>query len=220
MFIESRRACLAACAALLCVSLAAAERFGLSEKLLDYVAKKYGAPTKQRLLAWQALVDENMQQPEAEKLQLVNRFFNQVEFVSDLKHWGKDDYWATPVEMLATNGGDCEDFSIAKYFTLVEMGVPLEHLQITYVKALKLNQAHMVLTYAPNPGAEPLVLDNLIDEIKPALERYDLEPIYSFNGAGLWLAKERGGGRWVGDAKRISLWQDLLRRMDTEANKQ
>ncbi|MEW6314550.1 MAG: transglutaminase-like cysteine peptidase [Pseudomonadota bacterium] len=211
---------LIACATLLCVSLALAERSGLSETLLSFVAQKYGMTAKQRLLDWQALVVASSAEPEAVKLERVNHFFNRVGFIPDSRHWGKEDYWATPVEFLASDGGDCEDFSIAKYFTLVELGVPVERLQITYVKALRLNQAHMVLTYAPKPGAEPLVLDNLVDEIRPASERADLEPVYSFNGIGLWLAKERGRGSLVGDATHIGLWRDLLRRMNIEIGQQ
>ena len=153
---------------------------------------------------------------EKEKLALVNSFINQTRFVDDITHWGKQDYWATPVELLATNGGDCEDFSIAKYFTLREMGVPDERMRITYVKSLKLNQAHMVLTYYPSPDSDPLVLDNLINDVKPASNRSDLLPIYSFNAQDLWLAKERGRGRLVGSSDRISMWLDLLGRIEKE----
>ena len=116
------------------------------------------------------------------KLSLVNTFFNKTDFKSDISHWGKEDYWASPVELLSTNAGDCEDYSIAKYFTLMAMGVPVENLRITYVKAVKLNQAHMVLAYYAAPNEEPLILDNMTDEILPASERTDLVPVYSFNG--------------------------------------
>ena len=85
-----------------------------------------------------------------EKLEKVNRFFNQVNFVSDAIHWQKKDYWATPIEFLASDGGDCEDFALAKYFTLKMLGVPEKKLNLTYVKAWKLNQSHMVLTYYNN----------------------------------------------------------------------
>jgi len=87
-------------------------------------------------------------------------------------------------------------------------------VQETYVKALRLNQAHMVLTYFSAPGTEPVVLDNLIAEIKPARQRNDLMPVYSFNADGLWLAKQRNvSGQMVGGSERIGLWQDLLQRM-------
>ena len=59
-------------------------------------------------------------------------------WISDDEHWGKRDYWATPIEMLATNGGDCEDFSIAKYLTLTQLRVPSDKLRITYVRAPRL----------------------------------------------------------------------------------
>ena len=89
------------------------------------------------------------------------------------------------------------------------MGVPIEKMRIMYVKAIELDQAHMVLTYYATPDAEPVILDNLINDIKLASNRTDLVPVYSFNGDGLWLSKERGKGRRVGSSKRIKLWQDL-----------
>ncbi len=212
-------------AVLVCFAAAVAEnlgaRLGLTDRNLSYVEKKYGQVARKRLLDWQELMISSRNKPELQKLELVNQFFNQVIFVSDLDHWGVEDYWATPVEMLATNGGDCEDFAIAKYFTLAEMGVPVSRLQITYVKALNWNpvsQAHMVLTYYPTPEAIPQVLDNLIPEIKSATLRRDLVPVYSFNGDGLWLAKERGLGRNVGKSDRISLWRTLEARIGKEAN--
>lgn len=212
-------------AVLVCFTVAVAENFGerlgLTDKTLSYVEKKHGQAARKRLLEWRDLMIAGQNKPELQKLELVNQFLNQVIFVSDLDHWGKEDYWATPVETLASNGGDCEDFAIAKYFTLLEMGVPISRLQITYVKALNwnpINQAHMVLTYYPTPGAIPLVLDNLIPEIRSATLRTDLVPVYSFNGDGLWLAKERGLGRNVGTSDRISLWRTLAARVGKEAN--
>lgn len=196
----------------------AAEEFGLSKTLLTYVAEKYGNRAKNRLQDWESVVNDNQSLSVLKKLELVNRFFNKLRFVDDIDHWKKEDYWATPVEFLSTNAGDCEDFSIAKYFTLKEMGVPVERLRITYVKAVKLNQAHMVLTYYARPDAEPLVLDNLIADIKPASSRDDLVPVYSFNGDGLWVSKERGQGRRVGGSERINLWTDLGIRLTEEGS--
>lgn len=206
-------------ALLLCVSSVFAEVTGLTERLLNHVAETYGKEAKLRLIDWQGLIRSGKNRSEPEKLALVNSFFNRVLFVDDIVHWKKPDYWATPVEMLATNGGDCEDFSIAKYLTLREMGVPDERMLITYVKSVKLNQAHMVLTYYPAPEADPMVLDNLVNEIRPASERSDLLPVYSFNGGGLWLSKERGRGRRVGNPAQISLWRDLEARIEKERSR-
>ena len=136
--------------------------------------------------------------------------------MNDLEHWGEEDYWATPVEFIACQAGDCEDFSIAKYFTLDAMGIPEEKLSLTYVKALKYNTYHMVLTYYSRLGAEPLILDNNVDIVKPASRRSDLIPIYSFNGNSLWLAEQRGRGKLAGGSYRLKRWQDLLERMPEE----
>jgi predicted transglutaminase-like cysteine proteinase len=155
---------------------------------------------------------------EKEKLELVNTFFNSnVLFLNDIDLWNKNDYWATPLEMLSIGAGDCEDYSIAKYFTLKELGVDETKLRITYVKATQIGQAHMVLTYFETKRSVPLVLDNLIIDIKPASQRGDLVPVYSFNGTGLWLAKSRGEGQRVGEASRLSLWNDLEQRMREQA---
>lgn len=185
--------------------------------LLDKIAQNYGPSAKQRIIDWQNLIKAAKTAPEPDKLRLVNDFFNQnIQFVDDLSLWIKNDYWATPVETLYKGAGDCEDFAIAKYFTLLEIGVADNKLRITYVKALELNQAHMVLTYFDSPQAIPRVLDNLKQDIAPASERNDLEPVYSFNGSGLWLAKAKGSGRQVGTAGQVNAWADLKRRMLAE----
>jgi predicted transglutaminase-like cysteine proteinase len=203
---------------LLCcmATLALAGGFQLTDHLLSEIARHYGADARSRAEQWRDMINQGTDIPEAEKLAHVNAFFNRLPFVSDLEHWGMEDYWATPIEMLATNGGDCEDFSIAKYITLKEMGVPESRMRLTYVKALRLNQSHMVVTYFPTPDADPLVLDNLVDRIVPASQRRDLLPVYSFNGEGLWLAKARGTGQRVGGSDRIGLWRDLMTRMHEE----
>jgi len=154
--------------------------------------------------------------PEREQLAEVNRFFNRnIQFSDDIWVWEQDDYWATPVESLIRGAGDCEDYALAKYFTLRRLGVPSEKLRITYVKALRLNQAHMVLTYYATPGADPLVLDNIDGVIRPASQRSDLLPVYAFNAEGLYLPSA-GGGKRSGDGKRLSRWQDVLRKMHAE----
>lgn len=187
--------------------------FELSDRLLNYVREEFGQEAHARLEDWQKLQRIAANAPRERQLALVNTFFNRVRFVSDMEHWGEEDYWATPVELLTTNGGDCEDFSIAKYLTLKSMGVPDEELRIVYVKALDLNQAHMVLAWYPTPDADPLILDNLINQIKPASQRNDLEPVYSFNGEGLWLNQSGGQQQRIGDAGKLGHWQDMNKRL-------
>jgi len=206
----------------LAISLCIAGVASFSPALLAKVEREFGIEARHRMLNWQQLIDTDRGRDKREIIHSVNQFFNRVHFVSDSMHWGRADYWATPVEFLATNGGDCEDFSIAKYFTLRELGIPDGQLRITYVKAarsawLQTAQAHMVLAYYPSPEAEPLILDNLTDDILPASMRSDLEPVYSFNGLGLWVAKEKGAGYTsLGNPGRIDFWNDMNIRMQQE----
>lgn len=204
---------------LLLVSLAALaqEIVGITEAQIAKLAAQFGPVAKSRLGGWRDLLNNPKYKklPEEDKLRVVNDFMNLTQFIADLKHWGKEDYWATPLEFLSTDGGDCEDYSIAKYFTLRALGVPDEKLRITYVKELVVyNEPHMVLAYFPTPDAEPVVLDNINPAIRPASQRTDLLPVYSFNGSGLWLAKEQTGrGQSVGGSDRIGHWRDLQARL-------
>jgi len=165
------------------------------------------------LREWQNLILSNKSISDIDKLKKVNQFFNQLEFVDDIDNWGEDDYWATPNEFIVCQAGDCEDFSIAKYFTLCAMGVPEGQLSLTYVKAVKYNAHHMVLTYDSTPGAEPLILDNIVNTVNPASERLDLIPIYRFNETGLWLVEQQKRGKLVGRSNQLKQWQNVLERM-------
>jgi len=184
--------------------------------ILDTAEKRYGSlgNAKTRIQAWEALLEDSAHLAEQDQLDSVNRFFNrQIRFADDSRVWQQVDYWATPIESLIKGAGDCEDYAIAKYFSLRRLGIPSDKLRITYVKALRLNQAHMVLTYYPSPSAEPLVLDNLINQIRPASQRQDLLPVYAFNAEGLYLPGSRSK---KSDSKKLSRWQDLLKKMRTE----
>ncbi len=180
------------------------------------MSRTFGPQARKKLLAWVELINTDNSRDDLAKLKKVNRFFNRIRFVDDILHWQQKDYWATPVEFISSGAGDCEDFAIAKYFTLKALGVAESRLNITYVKAVKLNQAHMVLTYYKKPGAEPLIIDNLVDKILPASKRRDLLPVYSFNGSGLWLAKQRGRGKKVGSSSGLARWKNMLQRLPDE----
>lgn len=168
---------------------------------------------------WQLLLRRTQAAPESERIRQVNDFFNQrLAFDDDFSVWGKSDYWATPLESMAQGRGDCEDFTITKYFSLLALGVPVNKLRLVYVRAklrgvdgMLQQQAHMVLAYYPQPNADPLVLDNLNKQILPASRRSDLSPVFSFNSAGLW----RGTGNQSSQSN-LSRWQDLLIRARSE----
>lgn len=192
----------------------AARQMPVPDALVAQAGRDFDAVTAARVARWQALFGELQGAGERAQLEAVNRFFNaEIPFVSDQRHWQTDDYWATPYEALTTHGGDCEDYVIAKYHALSQLGVDTGKLRITYVKAVRLNEAHMVLTYFPTPDAVPLVLDNLIELIVPASKRPDLQPVYSFNADGMWLERMKGEGIRMGNPNKLDLWTDLRIRM-------
>jgi len=147
----------------------------------------------------------------------VNEFFNRrLLFREDIDNWGQVDYWASPLESLQRGMADCEDYAIAKYFTLSSMGVPHRKLRLVYVRAEIGGpggpvMAHMVLAYYPTPDAEPYVLDNLITEVRLAGRRQDLTPVFSFNAEGIWEGV--GSVAVAGNAtQRLSRWRDVMAR--------
>lgn len=181
------------------------------------VSKEYGKAAAGRILAWMLLLKDSRRLPVKEKLARVNNFFNRLPNVSDLRQWHANDYWATPFELLIVNGGDCEDFVIAKYFSLRELKVPEQKMRITYVKSFMPDHSivsHMVLSYYPCPQCDPLVLDNLTNSILPASKRKDLVPVFSFQGYDLLNSREKRDNSAAGGTTRsIPRWDDLLRRI-------
>ena len=191
------------------------------EKMLATSQRHGGAASMFR--DWRQLIDDSRALGTQDKLRRINEFFNRkIQFVDDIQVWGQADYWATPIETLAKGKGDCEDFTIAKYFTLRDAGMSNEQLRLIYVKARiggpasNVTQAHMVLAYYPEPDAEPLILDNLITDIRPASRRPDLQPIFSFNNQGIWASQNASGVPGATGVGRLTRWQDLLNRAKAE----
>jgi predicted transglutaminase-like cysteine proteinase len=185
-------------------------------QLIASVEKSHGPIAANRIRYWAKLIEQNKHGIDLHKLQQTNLFFNDARFVSDLEVWQRDDYWATPVEFLIKDAGDCEDFAIAKYVTLDLMGIDIDKMRITYVKAETLNQPHMVLSYYAHPSDMPLILDNITPRILPGDQRQDLTPVYSFNGKTLWLARSRIEQVESGDSHQIKLWGELKYKIEDE----
>ncbi|MBC7802994.1 MAG: transglutaminase-like cysteine peptidase [Candidatus Parcubacteria bacterium] len=224
--VSARLARAAICAALIAVAMAAAAELGYSRSLtpglIAHRERQFGTGARQRLIGWQAFVRETAAPGEAARqpgedrlLRAVNRFFNRIQSVSDLRHWGVEDYWATPSEMLSSNGADCEDYAMAKYFTLRELGVPTSRLRLVYAKTLRSRDAHLVLAYYPSPSADPLILDNLESSIQNASDRPDLIPVYTFNDDDLlWPQAGAPTIRLASTSNRK--WKDVLDKLQAE----
>lgn len=182
---------------------------------------RHGQQALQRLHQWNDMIIVLHNQETAVQLARVNQFFNRhIRFDDDIAIWGEQDFWATPLETLGIGAGDCEDFTIAKYISLRLAGIPDERMRLIYVRArigdarTGMDQAHMVLGYYATPNAEPLILDNLIDEIRPASRRPDLFPVFSFNSEGLWVGGAHNSS--ADPTARLSRWRPLFERMRAE----
>lgn len=191
------------------------------DRMQRLAAERHGASGLETVTAWRQVLTDSSGLDTATKLARINIFFNRrIRFLDDQVVWGVKDYWATPLDTMGKGAGDCEDYSISKYVSLLLLGIPKEQLRLIYVRAQiggassSVTQAHMVLGYFPTPDAEPLILDNLISDIRPAARRPDLFPIFSFNSAGLWAS---GATASSGDpTARLSRWRAVLERMRDE----
>ncbi|WP_010628822.1 transglutaminase-like cysteine peptidase [Halomonas sp. KM-1] len=188
-------------------------------RLRNSMQRLYGSAGLAILEDWFALLDRLRSADLDTQLREVNDFFNRrVRWVEDIYNWGAEDHWATPLETMGKGQGDCEDYSIAKYVTLKELGVSGSRLRMIYVRARigrsQIVQAHMVLGYYETPAAVPLILDNLVPSITPATQRTDLDPVFSFNSDGLWA-----GGSTQSRADpvaRLSRWRSVIERMEQQ----
>ncbi|MES2499544.1 MAG: transglutaminase-like cysteine peptidase [Pseudomonadota bacterium] len=187
-------------------------------KLSALANQRYGQEAQKNVLELHQLIQRTQSAPDLEKLKQVNDFFNQkIRFTNDFDLWGKTDYWATPLESIGLQAGDCEDFTIAKYVFLKALNIDNNRLRLTYVRAeitqdgSRTVQAHMVLSYYQTPQSEPLILDNLISEILPASSRKDLSPIFSFNDKGLWVGSSSKPK--AESQSNLSRWRDVLSRI-------
>ena len=187
-------------------------------RLQQTMQSRNGAAGVKVLNQWLAMIKAQQGKPLQQQLTVVNEFWNRaVVQTEDSMLWVQPDYWATPLETLGKGAGDCEDYVIGKYFSLLRLGVPGEKLRLIYVRARMggvgstHSIAHMVLGYYETPMAEPLVLDSMVDFLLPSSQRKDLTPVFSFNAQGVYVA-----GAQPSSVDRITRWRDLLTRMKQE----
>jgi len=206
------------CMALLCLLLAVGHATFDPHKLQTLMQERYGSEGVLIFSAWKNMLAQTYSSTELAQLEQVNQFFNQrLQFTDDYLLWQEKDYWATPLQTMGKRGGDCEDFVIAKYVSLLKLGMPADKLRLIYVRAHLPGtgevQAHMVLGYYATPDAIPLILDNLQPTITSAEQRSDLTPVFSFNSQGLWIGDTASTSS---PTARLSRWRDVLQRMQQE----
>ena len=165
---------------------------GLITKQLELDAgKKYGQHASNRFQDIDASLLKKLQNAsEIKKLNLVNTWVNYVKYGSDKQVYKKSDYWATLYEFVGKNRGDCEDYTIAKYYILKELGINPKKMKFAYViykdrRGKKIS--HMVLVYfrVPKPKTKNdiLILGNNNRLVLPASKRKDiLKVVKMING--------------------------------------
>lgn len=171
--------------------------FGLSGAAKDGASDAQAnalRPGEARLLAREAMLNalraEGGGMPALEDgasrrtLAAVNDFFNRVSPRPLAVGREPDEAWATPEEFLSGKGGVAADFVVAKYFALRDIGIHPSRLRIFVVAKNGLHQPHFVLAYYPAPDADPLILDHLDRDVRPASARADLSPVYAFGADG------------------------------------
>lgn len=114
----------------------------------------------------------------------VNTFMNERRYIVDPRNYGVPDYWATPRQFLGRDG-DCEDYAIAKYMSLRDLGMPPEQMRIVVLQDMNLRVAHAILVVWHQGRA--LVLDNQIGTVVDATVIRHYRPIYSINERHWWL---------------------------------
>ena len=185
--------------------------------------QRYGQSAQNIILKLQQTIVQLKNATELEKITGINDFFNTqiYYFDDDINIWGEADYWATPLEAIGKQRGDCEDFSIAKYTFLRVLNIPNEQLKLTYVLAQiggpysQVFVAHMILSYYETPTSEPLILDNLIPDIRTPSRRIDLFPVFCFNSEGLWTGTSNTPlGK--GSLANLSRWSNVLARIHAD----
>ncbi len=133
---------------------------------------------------WANLKSKLEGKPLMEQLKIVNSFWNQWPYKQDPSVYKAPDYWAAPYEF-RKNSGDCEDYAIVKYFTLREIGVPMEIMRVVVVKDTILNLAHAVL--AVYIDGDAYVLDNLSRNVLSQKRIRNYIPQYSVNEKNRWM---------------------------------
>lgn len=154
----------------------------ITESLMQKAEKKYTVKARNRFSAVkQKLIHDLKDASDMKKLNTVNSWMNYIRYASDKKVYGVSDYWATMYEFVGKGMGDCEDYTIAKYYILKELGISPKRMKFTYViyKSRRgKNISHMVLSYLkvprPKKKSDILILDNNNRLILPATKRKDI----------------------------------------------
>ena len=156
-----------------------------TQKELNKIALK-NPISKNRILDYEKHIQKFNSLTKEEQLKRVNAYLNRLQAQYDDITQNKEDSWATPKEFLELGYGDCEDYVLIKYYSLIRLGFDEKKLFITIVKEKFRGGTHMVLSYFKTPLHSPLILDNLSFKILSLDTRVDLQAEYFINSTGVY----------------------------------
>lgn len=181
---------------------------------LEKLEKGSDATSKNRVIDYFKTLDTLKVLPLEERLVRANFYLNQLRSLPDIVTYKQNDYWSTPKEFLICGYGDCEDFAIIKYFTLLKLGFEKDKLFLTTSKEKFTGQSHMVLSYFESKDKPPLILDNLSYKVLDLSQRVDLETKIFTNEEGSYKLDEHNNLSRIGDMP--PKFKELLERVAKE----
>jgi len=155
---------------------------GAVERYADEIRACESAPCKDD--GWKKFVDGERGKDLMTQLREINTAMNNNQNNTDPVNCHVYEYWAAPLQFMRKDG-DCEDYAIAKYMALRELGFPIDDMRIVVLNDLNLGVAHAILVVYVDGKA--LVLDNQISTVVPASIIHHYKPVYSINEHGWWL---------------------------------
>lgn len=113
----------------------------------------------------------------------LNRAVNMaIRPVSDWAQYGLADFWASPLQTLGSEAGDCEDYAIVKYVALRELGILSDDLRLVIVQDDKREVGHAVV--AVRYEQRWLILDNRTMAILNAEDIHYYRPLFALDQQG------------------------------------
>jgi len=154
--------------------------------------KSHDLRSYKRILHYNEYLHRLKDLPKKEQLLRLNLYLNGLLSEHDEVTNASLEHWATPKEFLRLGFGDCEDYALIKYYTLLKLGFDAKKLYLLAVKEQFTQGDHMVLVYFEDAHKAPLVLDNLSFRVLPLDKRVDLKAEYFLNTHGVYKQKSDG----------------------------
>jgi len=135
----------------------------ITRETTDLFTRRYGKSAIIRLLYIEKTILVLKEASLYKKLSTIDQLINRIHFMPDSKQWHKQNYWATPLEIIGTNYGDTEDIALLKYILMLKVGIHPKDIQLIqkqkpFKRRYKTYQENISLVYFRKDYV-PLVLD-------------------------------------------------------------